>query len=154
MAKWIIILFLGIILISCQTGTSPELDDVTDLESAIERWDSIGYSNYTYRATRICECLPPYKFDVIVSQGKVTDVKFETSSHQNYSSEKHLVANSYTVNQLFQLIKKYQDTADAFEVEFHKELGYPTRVYINPSFQIADNEINWQVSGLRPSKLW
>ncbi len=143
-------LLAGILFISCQSGVNTTLEDVTDLNSAFERWNSLNMRSYEFELTRACECLPPAEYTVMVSRGRVNDVRFEEMTQNGHETVEQLKNNTLTVDQLFEVIKSYANSAHHFEVEFHAKLGYPTRVFIDPSAEIADDEIILRISNLVP----
>ncbi|MEX0608048.1 MAG: DUF6174 domain-containing protein [Balneolaceae bacterium] len=139
---------LGVFVTSCETFTSkPNVE--FDLAKAHEQWNAHGFDHYTFEVSRTCECLPPNVYTVEVSDNKVTDVLYEEKDYIHYERRDILLQFTLSIEQLFDLLGHHQVSADQYEVEFHNELGYPTKVTIDPSREMADEEIILSISNLR-----
>lgn len=119
---------------------SPELD------AARERWEAAGLDGYEMTLRRVCFCpAPDYTgpFGVTVRGGELAAVTLDGVRVDDDRGE--------TVEDLFELIENaYARKAETVAVEFDPELGYPTNVSIDYSAQVADEEIGYMVSDLRP----
>lgn len=133
---------------SCEVFNSTNDQKNIDLVEAIEMWNSNNKQSYTFDISRTCECLPPYKYSVEVVNDEIIDVHFEKNELQSYESDEMIIQSTRTIDELFVLLEQYEKAADHFEVEFHKELGYPTKINIDPSKEMADEEIILEIEDL------
>lgn len=140
------IISLCLLLTSCEVFSSSNGNGDIELTKAVEKWNSNNSQNYTFENSRTCECLPPYNYTVEIINGEIKDVHFEMEEHINYEKKEMIISTTKSIDDLFDLLQKYEETADHFEVEFHKELGYPTKINIDPSREIADEEIILEIS--------
>ncbi|MCR9132164.1 MAG: DUF6174 domain-containing protein [bacterium] len=141
---------LCILLCSCEVfNLSSDSGDVV-LTEAIEKWKSNNSQNYTFENSRTCECMPPYDYIVEVLDGEIKDVYFKKQEHIDYENKENIISTTRTIDELFDLLKEYEETAYKYEVEFHKEFGYPTKIYIDPIREIADEEIILEISNYSP----
>jgi len=88
----------------------------------------------------------PYEYTVEVVNGEVIAVYFEKEENFSYESEQMIIQSTNTIDELFDILEQYEKTADHFEVTFHEELGYPTKINIDPSEEMADEEIILEIS--------
>jgi len=136
----------SLLLTSCEVFNSSNNNGGVELTEAIEKWNSNNSKNYTFENSRTCECMPPYNYTVEVINGEIKDVHFEMQEYINYERKDMIIITTRTIDELFDLLEKYEETADHFEVEFHEELGYPTKINIDPSREMADEEIILEIS--------
>ena len=139
-------ILLGIILISCNVVNSTNEQENSLLVEMKKKWSSNNTQTYAFENSRICECLPPYQYTVVVLNGKIVDVHFEKQEHITYESKEMIIQSTRTIDELFKVLAQYEQTAYQFEVEYNNEMGYPSRIYIDPSKEIADEEIRLEIS--------
>lgn len=124
------------------------------VSEARARWSKSGFDSYTIEKTRACECLPPYSYAAVVVDGNLIDVRFDLPEQEEkprsllHESREHLLATVMTIEELFDLLEYHETNAARFEVQFHHRFGYPTKVFIDPHFNIADDEIIRELSNL------
>ncbi|MEX0719879.1 MAG: DUF6174 domain-containing protein [Balneolaceae bacterium] len=142
---------LCLLLTSCEVfNSSSNNGDIELIEANKKLWSSSNSQNYTFKNSRTCECPPPYDYTVEVVNGEIKNVHFEKQEHISYERKDMTINTTRTIDELFDLLEKYEETADHFEVEFHKELGYPTKINIDPSREMADEEITLEISNVSP----
>ena len=126
--------------------SAPAASRSPELDAARERWEAAGLSGYEMTLRRICFCpSPDYTgpFEVTVRGGELEAVARGGTRVDDERGE--------TVEGLFDLIEDaYTRKAQSVTVEFDPELGYPANLSIDYSFQMADEEIGYMVSDLRP----
>lgn len=142
---------LCVLLSSCEVFNFANSSDDFGITKAHKKWSSRNTQNYTFRNGRSCECFPPYNYTVKVARGKIEEVYFDGKTGFSYESDEMFIRSTRTVNVLFDLLERYRESADKFEVKFHKKHGYSTKTYIDPDIKIADNEINISISGYTPT---
>lgn len=146
--RLILSITLCILLISCEASNSVNNESNTELVGANKKWKSLNSQNYTFENNRACECSAPYTYTVEVVNGKIKDVHFEKLDQFHYESKDGIISSTRTIDELFDLLEHYKEIAASFEVEYHKELGYPTKINIDPFIEMADEEIILKISDL------
>lgn len=142
------------LFINCDSNnTDPILIDIEEDFSAIEnpkeRWDAYDLQNYYLKQSWHCYCIPPYGAEVYVQNNRIQDFSFISVHNATEKDKEYAESNLATVEDAFELIEEYQDTADSIRVVYHPRFGYPTELEINPSFSIADEEISYYFSDLK-----
>jgi hypothetical protein len=129
------------------SGSGEPSDPPAEFEAARERWADAGLDAYAMTLQRICFCpSPDYTgpFEVVVRNGAVETVTLDGAAVDAERGE--------TVAALFDLVAEaYEQGAESIAVEYDAEWGYPTSIGIDYSTQMADEEIAYRVSDLRPS---
>lgn len=148
MRELLTLILLCLFLTSCEVYNSSNSNIDLELSEATEMWNSYNLQNYTFVNSRSCECLPPYDYTVEVVNGEINDIYFDLQKDINYEKKDRIISTTRTIDELFDLLVKYEETADQFEVEFNEEFGYPTNIKIDPSREIADEEIILEISKL------
>ncbi len=126
--------------------------DGVELWAARRLWETRGPAEYTVRENVSCFCPCPAAFTLIVREGvppDVTDVEPNAGTPDG-SPEDAARLCARTVDQLFDLLQSHVGEADRFHAEYDPDLGYPTRIEIDPDRRIADEEIRVRLSGLAP----
>ena len=127
-------------------GREPS-DPSPEFVAARERWTEADLGAYTMTLQRICFCpTPDYTgpFEVAVRGGAIETVTLDGASVD--------VERGETIEALFDLIAEaYERGAESIAVDYDPEWGYPTSVGIDYSAQMADEEIAYRVSDLRPA---
>jgi hypothetical protein len=116
---------LAAALVGCGRDATGPKALASAVAAARQRWAAASPSDYTFTASRACECLSgaagPAR--VVVRGGNVTDAKLVWNDST--------VATNlwFTVPQLFDLIEhELAERPDLVEAAFDSELGYPTSV--------------------------
>jgi len=120
-------------------------DKVSDLEEATKVWQQAKPSSYTVDVERICFCPPPQNYTLVVANGNIEQV---------IDAETGDVIEEYggytTIDELFEWLQEIASgNPQKLELEFHKELGYPTFIDYNQSDLIADEEMLMRLQNLR-----
>lgn len=141
---------LGLVLLfvfSCSKKPS-EIDVAPlGLNKAKDLWLSKGIDSYSYTQTSFCFCMPkqlaPHK--LTIQNDKIVSVNgevFDASIHQGF----------LTVNDSFEyIINKLDNDPEEFSLEFDSTYGFPTDVFFDMSFMIADEEIRLSFTDFTPS---
>ncbi|MGB3543075.1 DUF6174 domain-containing protein, partial [Rubrivirga sp.] len=126
------------------TGTVAERPEA--LEDAVQRWEDAEIESYTMTLQRVCFCMVPDftgPYDVTVRDGEVTSVVLEGESVDLDRAE--------TVDGLFELLSNaYSSRAESVEVEFDPAYGFPANLSIDYDSMLADEEIGYLVTDMRP----
>lgn len=119
--------------------------------SAGETWTLLAYPSYRYDLLRQCYCSGPKKVTVYVIDGQVTRVvdldTGETLS--NKGAVKVFKTLAEYKNEWLSLLAAWPDRV---EIRLNRQQGYPEKVFIDPSFFVADDEIDYRFSNVMPLK--
>jgi hypothetical protein len=115
---------------------------ITDLNDHREQWDEAKPPSYQFTVARVCFC--PVEF----SQPRVVTVR----DGQPVSVEPAPLAEGdvpRTMDELFDVIEQAIGEADAVNVEYDDELGYPVRVDVDVIEEAIDDEQTYEVSAFQ-----
>ena len=116
-----------------------------ELDRARRLWAAEGMDDYRYTLRRICFCLPEVgaPVEVEVRDGAVVARRAAGSGAPVGAEHQELWP---AVEGLFDLVEDaVEREADRVAVTYHPERGYPTSVYIDYSFEMADEELGFEV---------
>jgi hypothetical protein len=127
---------------SCSDATAPTRSDVVTNR---EKWAANGYPSYTMTMSRVCFCgeVGPYRVlvvnDSIISATRDAD---GTAADPRYLP---------TINELFDFIDTaIAEKAARIDVQYDAALGFPQQVDYDRSLNIADEELFYTVSNVKP----
>lgn len=128
----------------CRTPVAATDTTTDSLARAEARWRAAGIAAYemTYRV--VCFCTPETTgpWTVRVEDGRVTRVSGPTPGGQPIGGAK-------TVTALFDEIREARRAnADSIAVTYDPQDGHPVTLRIDRSFQMADEEVGYEVSAL------
>jgi uncharacterized protein DUF6174 len=124
-----------------QQSTSPGLN-------ARGTWKQNKLSNYVFTLSADCYCRLAKKAQIFVINDTV--VKVINLDNGQTLLNKHDLNNYKTINQLFELIDEaLSKPFDKINIEHDRYLGYPTKIYIDPSIKQMDNETRFVISNLK-----
>ena len=130
------------------TGVVTVPPDYSHIPNPELRWAAYDLDDYTIVQTRACECLPPYEYTIIVRNGEAVDVEYDVDDGEpvdDFTPE-----DAYTVEELFDVIQRAeQEGAYSIGVEYDARFGYPTSVFIDYDYNIADEELILTLSDLQ-----
>jgi hypothetical protein len=145
-------LFLGLLLVTVSAcGDDPLGPEVEALASARARWESTGYTDYSYLYRLSCFCPPQLleKARVRVSDGQITDVYLV---HSDSPAPPDSYSFYHTIDGLFdRLAESLASDPVIFEVRYDGAAGYPTSAQVDISEQIADEEYSFTASDVAPT---
>ena len=140
---WLVALPLA--LLACESPTGP--DARGQLETARANWEAHGGAWYTFRLSRECFCvLSGRQIELSVENGSVTWAQ--------YTDSKSPVENAWfaylqTVPDLFDLIDDaITRKAASLAVSYDPIYGYPTKISVDYSATVADDEETYTASDL------
>ncbi|MCW9706436.1 DUF6174 domain-containing protein [Fodinibius salsisoli] len=119
-----------------------------------QKWQAMDYAEYTFTLDRYCFCgggLYPAK--VVVKADTIFSV-LDPHSQKPVSIDSTLTYEDVypTVEDLFDLIKDAMEKdADRLDVEYNNFSGFPWRIDIDYSKQIADEEIRYEITSFSGS---
>ena len=115
------------------------------------KWQSEGAHSYEFVFEWSCYCSMCFvseKF-IQVSSDSISSVRYWNSNDKkNCEDTQARTSDVKTINQLFEILLNYTDSAYEINVEFHELLGYPTTAFIDPEQRSSDEEFGWQIDCL------
>ena len=121
-----------------------------DFVASRAKWDAATSDGQTasYTAQSSCFCPEDYTrpMNITEQNGKIVDATYADTGEAvpNYIRDGLL-----TMNERFdQLQDAYLSGAERIDATYDPQLGYPSSVYIDQSFMMADEEISYNIKGL------
>jgi hypothetical protein len=131
----LIILYFGFLTLSCR-------NPFTDSDNPN---NSGKFENYTFEQSVLCFCPAPpagvfYKLtvrnnEIVAAENTQTGEKLDAREFDFFKTISGLIELVDSIN---------EDSVAVFNVTYDEEHGYPTYVYIDYSFNIADEEIGYR----------
>ena len=111
--------------------------------SARDNWERNPHEHYRYTLHRQCYCPTPKDVRVEVVAGQVTRV---TDLASGKDVAPRLLSAYAGIDELLARIDAaVQRRPDSLRIEYDRHLGYPKRVYIDPSYRVADDETDYRI---------
>ncbi len=139
------IIKICIVLIASACNDPNLVSKIADIQAAQEQWNGANIQDYQAKVERICFCPAPFRYTMVVEDGKIVQIR---DSETGVALE-HIEGYS-TVDELFEwLLQAASRDPEKLDLEFHRNLGYPTLVDYNQSNSIADEELFIQILDLQ-----
>ncbi len=109
--------------------------------------DPLISNQYTLQQT--CFCPPDYTrpMNITEQNGKITQATYVDNGE---AVPVYVLDGLLTMDERFeQLQDAYESGADRIDVTYDEKLGYPTSVFIDRSFMIADEEVIYNINNLQ-----
>ena len=126
----------------------------------LKKWQAKRLQSYTFTLQRSCFCTPDYTTPMLVTVqgGKVasamTESRAVTLNPDGSEAPPTMVdvkERAMTIDQLFNEIKQAIDNGAAtIDVKYDTVWGYPRSISIDLDKRIADEELAFTISGLKP----
>lgn len=142
-AQSILIFVIGMLTASC---SYPDVE----LAEGRERWAAAGMTAYEYHLRRSCFCDPEYTAEVIIEvvNGAIQTVRYADTGEPIGADR---FSTYETVEDLFDIIENaIENDVVGVYVTYDPVDGYPFSVEIDYEPDVADEEIAFYVSDLRP----
>ncbi|KAA0235322.1 MAG: hypothetical protein JJLCMIEE_01665 [Acidimicrobiales bacterium] len=120
------------------TTTQPQ---ASDLDSAKALWEADGPDSYELTYEKRCFCPQTGPITVTVEDGEIADV-----SAPEADDEAEVAEDALTVEDLFDKAADAEEKADASEIAYDEEYGYPTLIDVDHSFDAYDDEYTYEVT--------
>ena len=137
-------LILGLALLSSCTdlGTAPDHGlsaDYSGIADPATRWEAYAIEDYSLLQSRTCFCVDGGKQVLVtVRSGNISSV-VDPADGSILAADRR--GAFMTIPGLFALVKSIDTTKVAsLQVSYDPRYGYPLRVFVDPSSQIADEE--------------
>jgi hypothetical protein len=145
----------GLALSACHDSKSSRNRQRAELDAARARWEDAGLNGYAVTQRRICFCPQPFEWTVVIGGGEPQFVESVTdpggSGEDDYALEQAALAQTMTVEDLFDWIGDQLDGEGEIDVTYDAGLGFPATISADPIPQAVDDEISWELSGLTPT---
>lgn len=138
----------SLVAVSC-TGSVPR-----ELTSGKKLWKDQGLTNYDFTLERQCFCPEDWRgpVDIQVRDGVAVSVTYVSSREADTDGK---FDNADTIDKLFTILENaytgkddFEQVADAINVTYNAEMGYPVTFFIDVSQTIADEEQGYTVTNL------
>lgn len=130
---------------------SPWFSLIQETRAAELRWLSVRTDPYTMTLQRGCFCIRESIGPVEMVVDPEDGTPLESVVSARYAVDGRPVPEQYVdlflpMGDLFDVIREgVARGAELVEVEFHPTRGFPTRIYIDQDFRMADEEIEYRV---------
>lgn len=122
---------------------------VAGLSDARDRWDAAAYGDYGFTLTSSCgERNLIGDFDVEVAAGEVVAVS-ASLAHLEMTPESYVESGGRTIDGFLDLVEERH--AAVTDVAFDDELGYPTRLTLDPMPRAIDDEECYAITDVHPA---
>lgn len=120
--------------------------------NARQTWAQANMNDYVFILETHCYCPLPRRAKVYVLGDRV--VQLEDLEGAKVITDPAILRATPTVTQLFRLMDRLaRKQPDRLSFEHDRHLGYPTRVYADPSLRLADDETDYRLRDLKPLRL-
>ena len=143
------ILWFVILSLSCtDMGTAPDhglLADHSGISDPLLRWEAYALEDYSMLQARTCFCVDGgRRFLISVRSGRITGV-VDPADGSVIAQDRW--GAFMTIPDLFALVRSIDTTNVAsLQVSYDARYGYPVRVFVDPSFHIADEEYGFETA--------
>jgi hypothetical protein len=127
--------------------TSP--DEAGELGRQRQKWESQGITDYRVLSRMICFCVGDATTPVVLHVLNRRLVSVSRADDLSPVPPTDWAFRYYTIDEMFDLIADAQARgASEVRVTYDPLLGYPTSVYLDMSSRVADDERQFEISGL------
>ena len=141
---------LGPLLLSlAMAGCLTSPDDADELGRQRQKWESQGITDYRVLSRMICFCVGDATTPVVLHVLNRRLVSVSRADDLSPVPPSDWAFRYYTIDEMFDLIAEAQARgASEVRVTYDPMLGYPTSVYLDMSSRVADDERQFEISGL------
>jgi|GEM_PF-1463609 len=130
-------------------------DAQQQLDANRKKWNSLDIQDYSFTLQRNCFCrgdaIRPINIEV--RDGSVAKATYADTGELLPDDRKTNKQSVYNLNAdgVFNLVEQgIKSGAAKVDVSYDKQYGLPTSIYIDQSFQIADEEMGYTISNFQP----
>ena len=138
-------LILALLTFSCVKNTEVLPEEELSVEE--QKWRDQNLESYEFTLQISCFCIREYTLPkrVVVQNNEVVQVDGTPYEELNDSAIQ-------TIDGYFDFIRETRkQNPDEEEITYDTDLGYPTYIFFDISYQMADEEISYTISELIPS---
>lgn len=138
-------LILVLLTFSCVKNTEVLPEEELSVEE--QKWRDQNLESYEFTLQISCFCIREYTLPkrVVVQNNEVVQVDGTPNEELNDSAIQ-------TIDGYFDFIRETRkQNPDEEEITYDTDLGYPTYIFFDISYQMADEEIRYTISELIPS---
>jgi hypothetical protein len=142
-------LVAAVLLSSAMGGCLTSPDDTEELSRQRQKWESQGITDYRVLSRMICFCIGDATAPVVLHVLNRRLVSVSRADDLSPVPPSEWAFRYYTIDEMFDLIAEAQAKgASEVRVTYDPMLGYPTSVYLDMSSRVADDERQFEISGL------
>ncbi|MBU7583131.1 MAG: hypothetical protein KAF91_09525 [Nostoc sp. TH1S01] len=124
-----------------ETAQKSANEDLRQLRRNRRLWNQQNIRNYRYTLSNSCFCTPEARGPVIITVKNGITASITTTTGEPVSNPEFFERYK-TIPKLFNVIADaIARKADNIDVQYNNQLGYPTQISIDYSFQQADEEL-------------
>jgi hypothetical protein len=142
-------LLAPLLVASALAGCLTSPDDADELRRQRQKWESQGITDYRVLSRMICFCVGDATAPVVLHVLNRRLVSVSRADDLTPVPPSEWPLRYYTIDEMFDLVA---DTlargASEVRVTYDPMLGYPTSVYLDMSSRVADDERQFEMSGL------
>jgi uncharacterized protein DUF6174 len=141
--------FASLLLAATTAGCLTSPDDADELSRQRRRWNSQGITDYRVLSQLICFCISDATTPVVLHVLNRRLVSVSRADDLSPVPPSEWAFRYYTIDEMFDLIADAQAKgASEVRVSYDPMLGYPTSVFLDMSSRVADDERQFELSGL------
>ena len=142
-------LFASLLLSVTMAGCLTSPDDADELSRQRRKWESQGITDYRVLSRMICFCVGDATAPVVLHVLNRRLVSVTRADDLSPVPPSEWAFRYYTIDEMFDLIADAQAKgASEVRVTYDPMLGYPTSVFLDMSIRVADDERQFELSGL------
>jgi hypothetical protein len=116
--------------------------------SGRDTWRLNNHRDYVYTLEQVCYCALPKKVQVYVIGDRVVQVE-DLGVGRVYTSQ-DMLRSFRTINGYFSLIDELVARhPDSITIRHNRNLGYPEVIRVDPSYRMADEEVDYHIQDLK-----
>ncbi len=113
--------------------------------SARQNWELTAPRDYRFVLDRRCYCAGPNRVRIQVRDGEIVAV--EDLDTGKVLTDPASLRQYPTIDKILEQIDRaMMRHPDSLTITYDRHLGYPARVYIDYSYRMADDEIDYRIS--------
>jgi hypothetical protein len=117
------------------------------IKQSREKWEGSKFDHYVFEITMNCFCVPELTQPIVieVKDGEPVTITYANGDEIENDVRKFFAPHD-TLDKVFDLITgAVKEKADRVEVEYDVTLGYPTKIMIDRSQAVADDEVFYAI---------
>jgi hypothetical protein len=129
------------------TKVNTAVDQNEAIKQSREKWESSKFDHYVFEITMSCFCVTELTQPIVieVKDGEPVTITYANGDEIEKDVRKFFAPHD-TLDKVFDLINSaVKEKAERVEVEYDATLGYPTKITIDRSQAVADDEVFYAI---------